>query len=382
MRSQKYVYWEKQGNDRMCGLHCINSILQGPYYTPENLAEIGKELDEQESEFLKCHSNDLVRNNSTNVLEDGFINISVIIECLKRMNICLKNVSEEDLMKIVSNDHHQDIGYICNLEKHWFSIRKIYNNWYVLDSLKSNPLYIKDMKLKFYFNDIMKKYHIFSVQNENPYISLPKPDISFTPSNPNQLYVPTNQINEITEVSGYFLDENRSTGDTTHRYLLNSKDQNEQRFKWPDQGGRKLNEASNTNNQTNEEVDSELEMALQLSLHEYIENLKEPPEDSSNENTITIMVKFPKNKIQKKFSITRKLSDLFYWIEYETAKKKVQHPVLCRKTYSLIQAYPRQKFIREEDGSINLQIGDKIEPVHDQTLQDLKFEQNESFIVS
>ena len=27
-----YVYWEKQGTDRLCGVHCINSLLQGPFY--------------------------------------------------------------------------------------------------------------------------------------------------------------------------------------------------------------------------------------------------------------------------------------------------------------------------------------------------------------
>lgn len=27
-----YVYWEKQGSDRLCGQHCLNSLVQGAFY--------------------------------------------------------------------------------------------------------------------------------------------------------------------------------------------------------------------------------------------------------------------------------------------------------------------------------------------------------------
>lgn len=27
------IYWEKQGSDRLCGQHCLNSLMQGPFYT-------------------------------------------------------------------------------------------------------------------------------------------------------------------------------------------------------------------------------------------------------------------------------------------------------------------------------------------------------------
>ena len=58
-----WVYWEKQGTDRLCAVHCINSILQGPFYTEVrwldfdetlklSLAEIARELDSQEKELL------------------------------------------------------------------------------------------------------------------------------------------------------------------------------------------------------------------------------------------------------------------------------------------------------------------------------------------
>lgn len=30
--TEDVIYFEKQGIDRLCGLHCVNSILQGPFY--------------------------------------------------------------------------------------------------------------------------------------------------------------------------------------------------------------------------------------------------------------------------------------------------------------------------------------------------------------
>ncbi|CRG93572.1 ataxin-3, putative [Plasmodium gallinaceum] len=379
--SKKYVYWEKQGNDRMCGLHCINSILQGPYYSEDTLAEIGRELDDKEKEFFKC-SNELVRNNSSNVLEDGFINISVLIECLKRKNILLKNVLEEDLIKIISSNH-QDIGYICNLEQHWFSIRKIYNTWYVLDSLKSAPLFIKDMNLKFYFNDVIKKYHIFSVQNINPYISLPKPDINFEAKNPNQFYIPTSEISEISFISDGFISEdkfhmNRSEKNSSFSHLNKS-----QKFRWPENGGKKLNDEINVINSNNMEEDDDLKIALKLSMEEYFKNLPPPLEETSDENCINIMVKLSNKKIQKKFSVTKTLGDIFYWIEYESAKNQdICSSLLFRSNYYLFQIYPRRKFRKYQNGSIELQLGDKIEMVNDKTLKDLNFEKEETFMIS
>ena len=31
-----FVYWEKQGSDRLCGVHCLNSLLQGPFFDEVN----------------------------------------------------------------------------------------------------------------------------------------------------------------------------------------------------------------------------------------------------------------------------------------------------------------------------------------------------------
>jgi ataxin-3 len=49
---RKVIYFEKQSNDRLCGVHCLNSLLQGPYFDPVILSEIGLRLDEDERRLL------------------------------------------------------------------------------------------------------------------------------------------------------------------------------------------------------------------------------------------------------------------------------------------------------------------------------------------
>jgi len=33
----KYIYWERQGLDRMCALNCINSVIQQPLFKEVSL---------------------------------------------------------------------------------------------------------------------------------------------------------------------------------------------------------------------------------------------------------------------------------------------------------------------------------------------------------
>ena len=47
--TRKLIYFEKQSNDRLCGVHCLNSLLQGPYFDAIMLSEIGLKLDQMEN---------------------------------------------------------------------------------------------------------------------------------------------------------------------------------------------------------------------------------------------------------------------------------------------------------------------------------------------
>jgi len=84
------IYWEKQGMDMLCGVHCINSLLQGsrmfylgPFFDEVTLAHFALELDKKERElmmeqgmtkdFLKYMGED-----SGNVAMDGNYSVQVL----------------------------------------------------------------------------------------------------------------------------------------------------------------------------------------------------------------------------------------------------------------------------------------------------------------
>lgn len=50
--SADVIYFEKQGNDLMCGLHCINALLQGPIFDEVSLSQIAQMLDLEERALI------------------------------------------------------------------------------------------------------------------------------------------------------------------------------------------------------------------------------------------------------------------------------------------------------------------------------------------
>lgn len=46
MNNSQLVYFEKQGNDLMCGLHMVNALLQAPVFNEVTMAQIAQQLDQ------------------------------------------------------------------------------------------------------------------------------------------------------------------------------------------------------------------------------------------------------------------------------------------------------------------------------------------------
>ena len=77
------VYWEKQGMDSLCGVHCINSLLQGPFFDEISLSHIALELDKKEHALMaeQGMTGDLMKymkEESGNVAMDGNYSIQVL----------------------------------------------------------------------------------------------------------------------------------------------------------------------------------------------------------------------------------------------------------------------------------------------------------------
>ena len=76
------LYHERQ-IAALCGQHCLNNLLQGPYWTEVGLAEIAHELDAQEralmlSEGVTADARRFMSEASGNVDESGNFSIQVI----------------------------------------------------------------------------------------------------------------------------------------------------------------------------------------------------------------------------------------------------------------------------------------------------------------
>ena len=47
----KYIYHEQQ-DSQLCGQHCLNNLLQEPFYSAEDLAAIAQDLDQIEQSYI------------------------------------------------------------------------------------------------------------------------------------------------------------------------------------------------------------------------------------------------------------------------------------------------------------------------------------------
>jgi ataxin-3 len=135
---RKVVYWERQANDKLCGLHCINSLIQGPLFDAFGLGEIAQKLDEEEKK-LYGEDPELSSKPSGNVDLDGNFNIQVLSEALRMYEVELIPLKKHEVEKLLVEKYDTLDAFIFNSSTHWFSIRKIDNIWFNLNSTNSLP---------------------------------------------------------------------------------------------------------------------------------------------------------------------------------------------------------------------------------------------------
>mmetsp|Transcript_6343 Transcript_6343/g.18132 ORF Transcript_6343/g.18132 Transcript_6343/m.18132 type:complete len:419 (-) Transcript_6343:19-1275(-) len=138
-------YWEKQGADKLCAVHCINALLQGPHVSEVDLARHAHDLDAQERMLLAgAHAAE-----SANVDATGNFSIGVLEAALKAHGYRCLNAQHPDIADSIRRNPSSEAGYICNshAREHWFTIRKVKGRWWDLDSLKHAPQSIGDISL-------------------------------------------------------------------------------------------------------------------------------------------------------------------------------------------------------------------------------------------
>jgi hypothetical protein len=156
----KFVYWEKQEKDLMCGLHTINSILQAPLFDEVSLSNIGIALDQREQNIMENYTS------NSNVNESGNFSIQVLMEAMNSLGHF--NIESIQSKANRQKDMSEEEAFVCHSNNHWFGVRKVHETWFNLNSTNiSGPQIISDFYLSGFLDAIQNSgYTIFAVRGD------------------------------------------------------------------------------------------------------------------------------------------------------------------------------------------------------------------------
>ncbi|CAH0547792.1 unnamed protein product [Brassicogethes aeneus] len=170
------VFHEKQEGS-LCAQHCLNSLLQGPYFTAVDLSTLAEKLDDEERQRMaECGEESdeyrkFLQQPSGNMDDSGYFSVQVISSALQVWGLELVpySSSTDERVKTALSNPSAMKAFICNYRDHWLSIRKIARQWFNLNSLLSRPELISDTYLSLFLAQLRNEgYSIFVVFGELP----------------------------------------------------------------------------------------------------------------------------------------------------------------------------------------------------------------------
>lgn len=177
-RASFLVYWERQ-ESALCGTHCINNLLQGPYYSEIGMADIARGLDERERALMMeggVDSSDYLSwmgRESANVDESGNFSIEVLKEALNNFGLSCDNITAPECRDALAAPTDQT-AFVCHLREHWIALRQLGGQWFDLNSLQHandqwGPSSISRLYLDAYLHQLREqRYTIFVVNGNFP----------------------------------------------------------------------------------------------------------------------------------------------------------------------------------------------------------------------
>ncbi|KAG8078494.1 hypothetical protein GUJ93_ZPchr0007g6331 [Zizania palustris] len=169
------LYHEVQ-EGKLCAVHCINTALQGPFFSEFDLAALAADLDQRERQVMSegapgaatGAAGDFLAEGSHNVSLGGDFSIQVLQKALEVWDLQVIPFDSPAAGSCLF-DPELETALICHLQDHWFCIRKVNEEWYNFNSLYPAPEHLS----KFYlsaFADTLKGsgWSIFSVRGIFP----------------------------------------------------------------------------------------------------------------------------------------------------------------------------------------------------------------------
>ncbi|XP_052122226.1 ataxin-3-like isoform X1 [Frankliniella occidentalis] len=257
----------------LCAQHCLNALLQGPYFTAVDLATLGQQMDEQERERMAENGVDseeyqnFIRQPSGNMDDSGYFSVQVIASALNVWNLELVPYNSTEPRALTAQNAPQEMqAYICNYHDHWFTIRRLGRQWFNLNSMLTGPQLISDTYLSVYLAQLQHEgYSIFVVFGTFPDCQahgmlLIQPAVQV--SQPQRVKIEKSQ--------GYRLGSSSDDPDLERALSLSM-------------GQGSYNEPNRSGSKSDEEEDNDLQRALQESVREskITEPLPSGPKNSS-----------------------------------------------------------------------------------------------------
>ncbi|XP_020599389.1 putative ataxin-3 homolog [Phalaenopsis equestris] len=165
------LYHEVQ-EAKLCAVHCVNTVLQGPFFSEVDLAALASDLDQKErlmmSEVSGVCSGDFLSEGSYNVSMGGDFSIQVLQKALEVWD--LQAIPFDSPVAEVSKyEPELENAFICHLQNHWFCIRKVNGEWYNFNSLYPAPEHLSKFYLSAYLDSLMGSgWSIFLVRGMFP----------------------------------------------------------------------------------------------------------------------------------------------------------------------------------------------------------------------
>uniref|UniRef100_A0A8C9YZU4 ubiquitinyl hydrolase 1 n=1 Tax=Sander lucioperca TaxID=283035 RepID=A0A8C9YZU4_SANLU len=140
------IFHEKQEGS-LCAQHCLNNLLQGEYFTPVDLSSIAHQLDEEER--MRMAEGGMASEEYRTFLQ-------VISNALSVWGLELILFNSREYQSLMINPINEK-AFICNYKEHWFTIRKLGQQWFNLNSLLTGPELISDTYLALFLAQLQQE---------------------------------------------------------------------------------------------------------------------------------------------------------------------------------------------------------------------------------
>ena len=173
MIEMEAIFHEQQDGS-LCAQHCLNSLLQGQFYSAVDLADMASELDTLEKLRMAEMGEDtpeyrqFLEQPSTNMDDSGFFSVQVISKALSVWGLELLPLNSSNPAAVrAKTSPISASAYICNFREHWFTIRRLGSQWFNLNSLLEGPELVSNTYLGEFLAQLQHEgYDIFLVTGE------------------------------------------------------------------------------------------------------------------------------------------------------------------------------------------------------------------------